>query len=192
MTIKAKDFPVIQQARAAVRAQFAYYYEMMAKKENKMKHTKGNLLRLAEAGEFDVIVQGCNCFCTMGSGIAKEIRETYPEAYEADLQTERGAYSKLGNYTYAVVPNKFVIVNAYTQFGFNRMGENKDLFEYTAFKLILEKLAYQFPTARFGFPYIGMGLAGGSKVDIMAHLESFSRKIEETGGSVTLVEFVPT
>lgn len=31
-----------------------------------LKHTKGNLIDLAEAGEFDVVVQGCNCFNTMG------------------------------------------------------------------------------------------------------------------------------
>ena len=39
-----------------------------------LKHTKGNLLDLAEAGEFDIVVQGCNCFNTMGGGIAREIR----------------------------------------------------------------------------------------------------------------------
>ena len=43
-----------------------------------LKHTKGNLLDLAEAGLFDVVVQGCNCFNTMGGGIAREIRERYP------------------------------------------------------------------------------------------------------------------
>jgi hypothetical protein len=32
-----------------------------------LQHTKGNLLDLAEAGEFDIIVQGCNCFNAMGA-----------------------------------------------------------------------------------------------------------------------------
>ena len=27
-----------------------------------LKHTKGNLLDLAEQGQFDIIVQGCNCY----------------------------------------------------------------------------------------------------------------------------------
>ena len=31
-----------------------------------MKTIEGNLISLAKAGQFDVIVQGCNCFCTMG------------------------------------------------------------------------------------------------------------------------------
>ena len=38
-----------------------------------LKHAKGNLLDLAEAGEFDIVVQGCNCFCAMGGGIAREL-----------------------------------------------------------------------------------------------------------------------
>lgn len=165
-----------------------------------MKIVKGNLLDLAEAGEFDIIVQGCNCFCTMGSGIAREIRERYPQTYMADLSTKQGDYNKLGNYTMASSSTKppssfnsdestFVIINAYTQYNFNKNWETKDVFEYDSFKLILQKLAHEYPISRFGFPMIGMGLAGGNKVKIMAMLAEFSLKIAETGGSFTLVEF---
>ena len=66
-----------------------------------LKHTKGNLLDLAEAGDFDIIVQGCNCFCAMGSGIAKEIRNRYPEAWQVDYDTEMGDMFKLGTFTSA-------------------------------------------------------------------------------------------
>ena len=38
-----------------------------------MNIVKGNLVTLALAGEFDVIIHGCNCFNTMGSGVAKDI-----------------------------------------------------------------------------------------------------------------------
>ena len=163
-----------------------------------MKIVKGNLIDLAEAGDFDIIVQGCNCHCTMGSGIAREIRERYPQAYMADLATESGDYNKLGTYTMAPSSfyppeSKFVIINAYTQYNFNGSGVNggvfNDVFEYDSFKLILQKLAYLYPTARFGFPMIGMGLAGGNKTRIMALLAEFSLKISESGGTFTLVEF---
>jgi len=33
-----------------------------------MKAIKHNLIHLAHNGEFDLIVHGCNCFCTMGAG----------------------------------------------------------------------------------------------------------------------------
>ena len=153
-----------------------------------LKHTKGNLLDLAEQGAFDVIVQGCNCFCTMGSGIAKEIRERYPMAYQVDQLTEHGDIMKLGGWT-EVHPGTFLIVNAYTQYGFNGPGNNADVFEYTSFQLILQKLAALHGTKDFGFPYIGMGLAGGDKKRILAMLEDFAEQVSALGGSVTLVEF---
>lgn len=157
-----------------------------------LKLVKGDLLQLARDGEFEAIVQGCNCFCTMGSGIARQIREEYPEAYKADCATAVGDYNKLGSFTYAKVGDKdkrFFIINAYTQYDFNRGGKHEDVFEYVSFELILQKLAKQLPNARFGFPFIGMGLAGGNSVRIIKLLEEFAVKVSQQGGSVTLVEF---
>lgn len=163
-----------------------------------LNHTKGNLLDLAEQGKFDVIVHGCNCQNTMGSGIAKEIRERYPDAYDADTRQDQffGAnyrYLKLGNYSEVnVYPSsgKFKIINAYTQFNFNKQDQEfKDHFEYDSFKVILQKLYHFYGNYDFGFPYIGMGLAGGDKERIIAMLEDFAEKVTAKGGSVTLVEF---
>lgn len=152
-----------------------------------LKHTKGNLLDLAEAGEFDVIVQGCNCFNTMGGGIAREIRERYPQAMLADNETVRGDYNKLGNWTIARANvGEFDIVNAYTQYN---MSTGNDVFEYNAFALILQKLEKAYGDKRIGLPYIGMGLAGGKKEVIMPMIEYFATSISAKGGSVTLVEF---
>jgi O-acetyl-ADP-ribose deacetylase (regulator of RNase III) len=150
-----------------------------------LKHAKGNLLDLAEAGEFDIVVQGCNCFNTMGGGIAREIRERYPLAAEVDDETIRGDYRKLGNYTTAFT-GKFLIVNAYTQYN---MSQGTDVFEYTAFELILQKLCHAYGNKRIGLPYIGMGLAGGDKEVILEQIEIFAENIAKTSGSVTLVEF---
>jgi O-acetyl-ADP-ribose deacetylase (regulator of RNase III) len=156
-----------------------------------LKHTKGNLLDLAEAGKFDVVVQGCNCFNTMGGGIAREIRERYPQAADVDAATTKGDYLKLGNWTTAPSSNrladfKFYIVNAYTQYN---MSTGQDVFEYTAFQLILQKLTHQFGEYKIGLPYIGMGLAGGDKDIIIPMIELFAQQISAKGGSVTLVEF---
>lgn len=155
---------------------------------------KGNLIDMAEQGLFDVIVHGCNCLNTMGSGIAAEIRSRYPEAYEADTEASRlwtDPADKLGNFsTYAtslVQGHPFIIVNAYTQVNFAPRGI--DHFEYDSFKLILRKLAIIYPDKSFGFPYIGMGLAGGDKERIIALLEDFAVQVSAKGGSVTLVEF---
>ena len=161
------------------------------KDTNMLKHAKGNLLDLAEAGEFDIVVQGCNCFNTMGGGIAREIRERYPHVAAVDGKTVRGDYNKLGNWTSENVILKngtvtFDIINAYTQYN---MSTGQDVFEYTAFQLILEKLTFAYPGKRIGLPYIGMGLAGGDPKWIMPMIEQFAREISAKGGTATLVEF---
>lgn len=158
-----------------------------------IRHAKGNLIDMAEAGDFDIIVHGCNCQNTMGSGIAKQIKDKYPEAFDADTNYDKGSvyrYSKLGNYSHALVfrgGNKFSIINAYTQFHYLPRGI--DHFEYASFAVILQKLAHYYGKYDFGFPYIGMGLAGGDPERITDMLEEFSDLVDSTGGSVTLVEY---
>jgi len=150
-----------------------------------LKHTKGNLLDLAEAGLFDVVVQGCNCFNTMGGGIAREIRERFPMCAEIDNLTAKGDHMKLGNWT-EFDQGTFIIINAYTQYN---MSQGTDVFEYTAFQLILEKLVHVYGDKRIGLPYIGMGLAGGDAKWIMPMIDDFARQVAKKSGTVTLVEF---
>ena len=156
-----------------------------------LKHVDGNLLTLAEAGDFDVVIQGCNCFCGMGGGIAREIRERYPHVAAVDAETGLGDYNKLGNYTKAVVEgqdgHQFTIINAYTQYN---MSTGDDVFEYVAFALILQKIERLYGNYSIGLPYIGMGLARGNSSIIMEMIEEFAHAVEKKGGSVTLVQFV--
>jgi len=152
-----------------------------------LKHAKGNLLDMAEAGEFDLVVQGCNCWNTMGGGIAREIAQRYPQAVLEDNETSPGDYNKLGNWTQARVHVAgFDIINAYTQYN---TSTGEDVFEYSAFALILQKLEHAFGDKRIGLPYIGMGLAGGKKEVIIPMIEYFATTVSAKGGSVTLVEF---
>jgi O-acetyl-ADP-ribose deacetylase (regulator of RNase III) len=149
---------------------------------------KGDLLKLAREGHFDIVVHGANCQSTMNSGIAKQIKDQFPEAYYADVDDRRKPEHKLGCYSNAYIEQyKFIIVNAYTQLNYNRKGEEfKDHFEYEAFEKILRTLAKYHPNNRYGLPYIGMGLAGGNKERILTMLEDFSNQIT---GTVTLVEY---
>lgn len=153
-----------------------------------LKRTSGDLCQLAENNVFDVIVQGCNCFNTFGSGLAKQVREQYPAAWEADKNTIKGHPGKLGTYTFAknerADNTHFYIVNAYTQYTYDR---NKDVFEYEKFQEILDKLSVDNrfgDNPRFGFPLIGCGLAGGNKDVIINMLEDFASK-----NNTTLVEY---
>jgi O-acetyl-ADP-ribose deacetylase (regulator of RNase III) len=147
---------------------------------------KGDLLEMGRNNEVDIIVHGCNCFNVMGAGIAAQIAQQFPDAKLADDETVRGDAGKLGTYTIGM-DGRLVILNAYTQYSTSASGE--DVFEYNAFKRVLDKIAHRFGAWRIGLPMIGMGLAGGDKVRILTMMEEFSRKVSERGGSVTLVEF---
>lgn len=122
-----------------------------------MKIINGDLIRLAQEGKFDVIVHGCNCFCTMGAGIAKRIKWTFPKAYEIDAQTKKGDYSKLGTISYAKLPD-LIVVNGYTQYNYTRV---KCDVEYAAVRSVFSKIKINFSGKRIGYPAIGSGLAGG-------------------------------
>jgi O-acetyl-ADP-ribose deacetylase (regulator of RNase III) len=150
-----------------------------------MEYLQGDLIKFAKGGKFDVIVHGCNCFNTMGSGVAKLIKENYPGAWTIDQETSKGDRNKLGTYT--LVHYKPIIVNAYTQFDYGTDG--KDRFEYEAFWLILQKLKFMFPKKHFGMPYIGCGLAGGDESRIVDIISKFDHELSFYGGKVTLVKF---
>lgn len=149
-----------------------------------MKTVKGDLVELAKAGTFDVIVHGCNCMCTMGAGIAKMIKTEFPEAYDADLETLKGDKNKLGTCSIGIhnLANKSVyIVNAYTQFDYKGKGV---LVDYLAFESCLKYIKQKFQGLSIGMPKIGAGLARGDWEILYKIIEK-----EFSGEDVTIVEF---
>lgn len=158
-----------------------------------MKIVKGDLIKMALAGQFDVIAHGCNCNNVMGAGIAKTIRDTFPQSWTKDQETKKGDFNKLGNYTFAVHQvndnHTLVVVNAYTQYmpSYNR----EDVFQYGALEVILNKLAHRWGDKRYGLPLIGCGLAGGNKTKILGLMSDFNDKLVTQGGSLTVVEYDP-
>jgi O-acetyl-ADP-ribose deacetylase (regulator of RNase III) len=131
-----------------------------------MKTIKGDIVKLALAGHFDIIVHGCNCFHTMNSGVAKAIRKEFPEVYETDVQlTKKGDRGKLGsiNATPIVRGNvSFYVVNAYTQFDYGYDGKQRVVYEAlrTAFGHVATMSRGTW-MKRIAYPKIGCGLAGG-------------------------------
>lgn len=145
-----------------------------------MKYVEGNLLDMAEASEFDIIIHGCNCKNTMGSGIAAQVKKRYPKAYLVDQLTQSGDEGKLGKFTQAYVDGKventngvtrnthwnysFTVINAYTQVGFS--PRNKVNVDYKAVRNVFTQIKMLYDMnpqapARIGIPMIGAGLAGG-------------------------------
>lgn len=132
---------------------------------------RGGIVAAIESGCFDIALHGCNCFQTMGSGVAAILRERWPEVYEADLLFgHKGDPLKLGYYSEVSVPtithdgvsSSCLIINAYTQFDY---GHNARYVEYCAVASVLSRLALKYrnqePLPRLVMPRIGCGLAGG-------------------------------
>lgn len=117
----------------------------------------GDLIKLAKANTFDVIVHGNNCFNTWGAGIALQLKKSFPAAYKADQKTTRGDINKLGTITYAL-SNNILVVNAYTQYHYGHQGKHVD---YTALRNCFKLIKNNFSGCRIGYPQIGAGLAGG-------------------------------
>lgn len=150
-----------------------------------MNIVRGDLIELAKAGKFDVIIQGCNCQCRMGRGIALTIKQQFPEAFVADCQTTIGDRTKLGTFTTVHIDRdgwNFTIVNGYTQF--NWQGEGI-LADYDAIRSVFRLVKQQFSGQRIGYPKIGAGLAKGDWAIISGIIET-----ELAGENHTYVELV--
>lgn len=133
-----------------------------------MKKVKGDLILLAKDGKFDVIIHGCNCFHTMGAGIARVIKSVFPEAFEADKETVYGSRYKLGTISTATFQvnddgDFLTVVNAYTQFDFGTNSEGTPPVDYVAVNNCFRNIKDQYggQHLKFGIPKIGAGLAGG-------------------------------
>lgn len=133
-----------------------------------MNHQDGDLIQLAKAGQFDVIVHGCNCMCRMGRGIALAIKNELPDAYAADQATQSGDRNKLGTCTAAVINidgHTLTVVNAYTQYDWKGAGV---LVDYDAVRACMEWIKHHYTGKRIGLPLIGAGLARGDWATIEA------------------------
>ena len=134
-----------------------------------IKEQVGDLLD----AEVDAIAHCCNCFCTMGSGIAPKIKQRWPNVYAADCSTEKGDPNKLGTFSKAVV-EEFTVYNLYGQFGYSKRDEGiRDLDYdalYDAFDLMADDVVSN-GGRTVGLPLIGCGLAGGKWSVVKAMIE---------------------
>lgn len=132
-----------------------------------IKIIDGNLLDFPNGINF--IAHSCNTQNVMGAGIARQIKDRYPKAYEADCYAENEKDNVLGSYSFSIVDsiiNKG-IYNMYTQ---DTIGNGREV-NYEAFYIALNKVASHIEwqdshfkqTSTLGLPWgISCGLAGGS------------------------------
>lgn len=137
-------------------------------------YIKGDVLKSDER----IIVHGCNCFNTMGSGIAKQIKKLFPNAYDEDQKTQKGDRTKLGRFSSALcADDSVVIVNAYTQY---RYGRDKVHVNYDALRTAMSRICVDLPDVPIAMPKIGCGLAGGDWEKVSEILEEVASKYNRT------------
>lgn len=129
-----------------------------------IKPNKGNLIRMLDKGFLNGAVHQANCQNTMGSGIAKQLRDMWPEVYEADTRAAKAGINTLGNFSLAeVIKDRFV----FNMYGQEFFGADKRYTDYEAFEKGMEAIknwleGTQVGSFRLGIPQkIGCDRAGG-------------------------------
>lgn len=153
-----------------------------------MKYVEGNLIKLALEGEFDVITHGCNCFCTMGAGIAVPMKQAFGcDKFKMEDKKYRGNINKLGIIDWEYNPAlQLIVINSYTQYRYGRNHANgaEKPIDYEALTLCLRKINHIFKGKKIGLPLIGAGLAGGDWNIIEKIIEKELKDMD-----VTIVKF---
>jgi O-acetyl-ADP-ribose deacetylase (regulator of RNase III) len=150
--------------------------------KNGFKFIVGDLVKDAE--QYEVILHGCNCFNTMGAGIALQMKNKYPQAYAVDCTTKAGDKAKLGTISYTTDTTP-IIVNCYSQYDFRGRRVGKMDLDYNALKSALTAVKKQFSGKKIGMPRIGAQLAGGDWNVIIRIIEEVFQ-----GEDVTIVTWI--
>ena len=143
----------------------------------KLIYKEGNLLTNPFV---TVIGHSCNCQNTFGSGIARTIREMYPDAYKADCGAVLAKVNTLGRFSVGYIPadnNPSSISRIYNLYGQNLFGKGTRQTDYDALYSALEGMAHDLvendmdlPVPSVGFPFQMGSFRGGGSWDIVSRL----------------------
>lgn len=114
-----------------------------------------------------IIIHGCNTHGVMGSGIALEIKNKFPEAFYLyhKKYKDQGNKLQLGDIIPVKVDHNKYIINAITQQNYGRSGNrfvSYDAIQECFFNLVSFINTLPENTLPIIFPLIGAGLGGGN------------------------------
>ena len=165
----------------------------------KLIYKEGNLLL---AKDVDVIGHQANCQNTFGSGIARTIREMYPDAYAVDTLCASKKSNILGNFSMAYIPEEqskkhnTQIKKIFNLYGQNLYGKGTRQTNYDALYNALEGMSkyltendMDLPLPSVGFPYKMGSDRGGGDFRIVERLIEVA--FENYEGDVIIYKFSP-
>ena len=145
---------------------------------------EGDLIKLAQTGNFDVIAHGCTCLSTQKAGLAPQMVKAFGtdkfkmevegkgiyklgcidyETFQQEKEEFGGKWVRYPDEENFLTGKQLTVCNAYTQYSYGRNhldGVSKPL-DYEALTLCMRKMNYTFKGQTIGLPAIGCGLAGG-------------------------------
>ncbi len=146
----------------------------------KIIEVDGDLVKMTD---IKIFIHQCNCFGTMGAGIAKQIADTYPEVAKADRTAMKYFTSEkiFGTVLPVKTSDGRVCINMYSQYHYGK-GKQTDSEAFVKCLNGLVNYLNQFglnsEAIKVGFPrMIGCGLAGGNWNEIYGYIKDFSEKI---------------
>lgn len=154
-------------------------------------HITGNALDFPE--NTNVLIHCVSLKPVMGAGVARQITEEYPSAFEAHRDYIATGNAMLGQFSSVVVAGGAKrIVNLIAQAD---IGTERRQLDYEAlyaglctFRDILQDALAQGRVYRVAMPWLGTGLAGGSKPVVRAMIEDI---FGESPIEVFVVEYQP-
>jgi len=123
----------------------------------KIKYIKGDLFKT----QYDIIIHGCNRQGVMGSGVAKIVKESWTNAYDAYISHHKEFDLKMGEVVWGYA-NKRIIGNCITQDFYGRTGDH--YVDYEAIKNVFKEVnsfCLELKYLHVAMPMIGSGLGGG-------------------------------
>lgn len=120
----------------------------------------GDLIRLAQEGEFSIIAHQANCYRLMGAGVAAHIAREFPSAMLADFMDERTKEDRLGDFSMATHGG----LTVYNLYGQMLPGPNTDTRALHMALLAMRNdiLNRNVHDIRIGVPMLGCGIGGGN------------------------------
>ena len=129
--------------------------------------------------DWTVLAHGCNCFNTMGAGVARQVKLHFPEAFAVDQQANRHATARKYGSTFDLLGTFSMVAfdedapperrgkrvyNLYTQYNY---GLDRSHIDYFSLEKAMKKMRWDlrhdrvYREAKIAMPKIGCGLAGG-------------------------------
>jgi hypothetical protein len=147
-----------------------------------IQYVEGDLVEMIKSGECDAAAHGCNCFHTMGAGIARALKDlTECDTLAADMETPYGDINKLGSFSigyYTTAEKKIPIYNLYTQYTMASPGCVAVHWD-SVFEGLIKVVSAMRSGSTLAIPYIGCGLAGGEEQDFIDVVESLNEFEDE-------------